>query len=54
MVAMWYVGLHVVESVGRQLTFEIKTISYQRKTKTTVLFVNVNVDHIGQPSLKAV
>lgn len=32
------------ESVGRQLTFEIKTISYWRKNKTTVLSVNVDIE----------
>lgn len=43
MVATWYVGLHVAESVGRQVTFEIK-ISYWRKNKTTVLSVNVDIE----------
>lgn len=44
MAATWYVGLHVAESVGRKLTFEIKTISYRRKNKTTVLSVNVDIE----------
>lgn len=44
MVPMWCVGLHVAESVGRQLTFEIKMISHQRKNKTTVLSVNVVIE----------
>lgn len=43
-VATWYVGLHVAESVRRPLPFEIKMITYLRKTKTAVLSANVDME----------
>lgn len=47
MVAVWYVGLHAAESVGRQLTSEIEKVSQWRKNKTTVLSSNMDVEPGG-------